>query len=87
MKKIRPEDASSGFIVHGGHRDAAARGSVVWRYDSVHTEVFLSPPHGGLYMEILNKFIEVAANPAAYAAKIKASGRPVIGYYLSLIHI
>jgi len=34
-------------------------------------------------MEILNKFIEVAANPAAYAAKVKASGRHVIGYYCS----
>ncbi|HON38042.1 MAG: 2-hydroxyacyl-CoA dehydratase subunit D [Desulfomonilia bacterium] len=34
-------------------------------------------------MDILNEFIEVAADPGAYARRIRASGRSVIGYYCS----
>ncbi len=34
-------------------------------------------------MNILNEFIEVAGDPGAYARRIRASGRSVIGYYCS----
>lgn len=34
-------------------------------------------------MDRLNEFIEVAGDPGAYARKLKASGRTIIGYYCS----
>jgi len=38
---------------------------------------------GVSYMDTLNELIEVAGDPGAYARRIRASGRSVIGYYCS----